>query len=187
MPNPRLASRYAKSLIDLAIEKGQLEDVFADMQWLEVVCKNSRDFVNVLRSPVIKGNTKIKIVEAVTKGKVGEMTTAFIRLMIKKSRESNLPEVVTAFISQYKTAKNIYTIKLTTASAVSDELKDAIVKQIRATSNMQNIELEATVNKDLIGGFVLQAGDKMIDASIAYDLKNIARQFDNNDFVYKLR
>ena len=35
MPNPRLASRYAKSLIDLAIEKGQLEEVFEDMQWLQ--------------------------------------------------------------------------------------------------------------------------------------------------------
>jgi len=52
---------------------------------------------------------------------------------------------------------------------------------------MQNIELESTVNKDLIGGFVLQAGDKLIDASIAYDLKQIARQFENNDFVYKIR
>ena len=52
---------------------------------------------------------------------------------------------------------------------------------------MQNIELETTVNKDLIGGFVLQAGDQLVDASIAYDLKNIAKQFDNNDFIYKIR
>ena len=39
MPNPRLASRYAKSLIDLALEKGELEKVFADMQWLQQVIK----------------------------------------------------------------------------------------------------------------------------------------------------
>ena len=56
MPNPRLATRYAKSLIDLAIEKGQLEKIFADMQWLQAVCKGNRDFVNVLRSPVIKAD-----------------------------------------------------------------------------------------------------------------------------------
>ena len=61
MPNPRLATRYAKSLIDLAIEKGQLEKVFADMQWLQAVCKSNRDFVNLLRSPIIKGDTKKKI------------------------------------------------------------------------------------------------------------------------------
>src|SRR5258705_8105102 len=142
MPNPRLATRYAKSLIDLAIERGQLEEGFADMQWLQAVCKGSREFVNVLRSPVIKADKKVKIVEAVTKGHVSEMTNAFIRLMIKKSRESNLPEVVNAFITQYKIQKNIHTVKLTTASVLSDALKDAIVKQIRATTQMQNIELE---------------------------------------------
>ena len=99
------------------------------------------------------------------------MTTAFIRLMIRKSRESYLPEVIPAFITQYKVNKNIYTIKLTTVTPLSDEMKNAIVSQIRATSDMQNIELETVVNEDLIGGFVLQAGDKLIDASIAYDLK----------------
>ena len=187
MPNPRLATRYAKSLIDLAIEKGQLENVYAEMQWLQAVCKGSRDFVVLLRSPVIKADKKEKIVEAVTKGHVGEITMAFIRLMIRKSRESNLPEVVAAFIRQYKEKKNIYTIKLTSASAVSEELKNAIVKKIQDTTEMKHIELEVGVNEDLIGGFVLQAGDKLIDASIAYDLKNIAKQFENNDFIYRIR
>ncbi len=187
MPNPRLAARYAKSLIDLSIEKGQLENVFADMQWLQAVCKSSREFVNVLRSPVIKSDKKIKIVEAVTAGKISEMTNGFNRLLIKKGRESNLPEIINTFISQYKEYKNIYIIKLTTAVPLSDEIKNSIVKQIQETSKMQNIELETTVNKDLIGGFVLQAGDQLVDASIAYDLKNIAKQFDNNDFIYKIR
>ena len=187
MPNPRLASRYAKSLIDLSIEKDQLEKIFADMQWLQALCKASRELVIVLRSPVITADKKEKIVAAITKDKISEMTAAFIRLMIRKSRESFLPEVITAFISQYKVNKNIYTIKLTTASVISDELKNAIVQQIRHTSHMQNIELEVMVNKDLIGGFVLQAGDKLVDASIAYDLKAIAKQFENNDFIYKIR
>jgi F-type H+-transporting ATPase subunit delta len=52
---------------------------------------------------------------------------------------------------------------------------------------MKNIELEATVDPSIIGGFVLQAGDKLVDASIAYDLKEISRQFENNDFIYKVR
>jgi F-type H+-transporting ATPase subunit delta len=107
--------------------------------------------------------------------------------MIRKSRESYLPEVVNAFIRQYKVNKNIYPIKLTTASGLSDDLKNAIVKQIQDTTEMKNIELETGVDENLIGGFVLQAGDKLIDASIAYDLKTIAKQFDNNDFIYKVR
>jgi F-type H+-transporting ATPase subunit delta len=187
MPNPRLASRYAKSLVGLALEKGELEKVFADMQWLQEVIKGSRDFANLLRSPIIKGDKKEKIVEAIIGGRVTNMTSLFLRLLIAKGRESNLPEIITSFISQYKEYKNIHPVKLTTASPINENLKKAIIDQIKRTSDMQNIELETVVNKDLIGGFVLEAGDKLIDASIAYDLKQIARQFENNDFVYKIR
>ena len=187
MPNPRLASRYAKSLIDLALEKGELEKVFADMQWLQQVIRGSRDFANLLRSPIIKGDKKDKIVEAIIGGRVTNITSLFMQLLIRKGRESNLPEIITAFISQYKVYKNIHPVKLTTASPINENLKEAIIDQIKKTSDMPNIELESVVNKDLIGGFVLEAGDKLIDASIAYDLKQIARQFENNDFVYKIR
>jgi F-type H+-transporting ATPase subunit delta len=187
MPNPRLAARYAKSLIDLSIEKGQLEKVFADMQWLQAVCKSNPDFVNLLRSPVISADKKQKIIRAVTDGRVGELTTLFNQLLISKSRESNLPEIVAAFISQYKAYKKIYIVKLTTASPVSEAIKNEIINQVKKTSDMENIELETSVDENLIGGFILQTGDKLIDASIAYDLKHIARQFDNNDFVYKVR
>ena len=93
----------------------------------------------------------------------------------------------TAFIYQYKQYKNIHIIKLATAVPVSDEVKNEIMNHIRNTSEMKNIEMETFVDENLIGGFVLQAGDKLVDGSIAYDLKTIARQFENNDFIYKVR
>jgi len=187
MPNPRLASRYAKSLIDLALEKGELEKIFADMQWLQQVIRGSREFANLLRSPIIKGDKKEKIVEAIIGSRVTNITSLFIRLLIAKGRENNLAEIITSFISQYKKHKNIYPVKLTTATPINENLKKVIIDQIKKTSDMQNIELQAVVNEDLIGGFVLEAGDKLVDASIAYDLKQIARQFENNDFIYKIR
>ena len=187
MRNPRLASRYTKSLLDLALEKGQLEAIYADMLWLHSVCRESRDFVNLLRSPIIKADKKVKIMAAVIGGKVSDLTTAFTNLLINKNRESNLPEIITAFIGQYKKYNNINIIKLTTAEPVSEDIKNKIVAQVKQTSGMQNIELETAVDNGLIGGFVLEAGDKLFDASIAYDLKHIARQFENNDFIYKVR
>ena len=187
MQNPRLASRYAKSLIGLAIERGQLEEVFADMQWLQAVCKSNRDFVNLLRSPIIRNDIKKKILAAVTAGKISELTAAFNNLLVTKNRERNLPEIVSAFITSYKEYKNIQTIQLTTASQVSDGVKQAIVTQVKKSGGFENVELEEKINPDIIGGFVLQIGDKLVDASIAYDLKAIANQFKNNDFIYKIR
>ena len=67
MPNARLAGRYAKSLLDLAIEQNQLDTVHADMKYFQAVCTQSPDFVNVLRSPIIKADQKNAIVLAVIK------------------------------------------------------------------------------------------------------------------------
>jgi F-type H+-transporting ATPase subunit delta len=187
MQSPRLAGRYAKSLIDISKEQGQFEVVFEDMLTLQSITKNSKDFVMLLRSPVVTTDKKNKVITAVTAGKISTLTATFIKLLVSKAREDVLPEIITAFIQQYKQFKNIYTVKLTTAAPVSDGLKNDIVNRVKQTSNMQNIELETVVNPDLIGGFTLQAGDKLIDASILYDLRQIAKQFENNDFIYKVR
>ena len=187
MPNPRLATRYAKSLIDLAIERGELESVYADMQWLRDVCKSNRDFVSLLRSPIIKGDTKKKILEAITGGNISEITAGFNRLLITKGRESNLPEISNAFVTAYKVKKNIQTIKLTTAAPVSDTLRNAVIEQVKKSIGFENVELEEKVDPEIIGGFILQAGDKLVEASVSYDLKTIAKQFENNDFIYNVR
>jgi F-type H+-transporting ATPase subunit delta len=187
MLNPRVASRYAKSLLDLAVEKGQLEQVHGDMLYLQQLTKESRDFLNLLRSPVVKADSKTRAINAVTAGKVNPITTAFIQLMVAKTREAVLPEIITSFVSQYKDLKGIKTVKLTTAVPVSDALKNEIVAQVKKSGGYENLELQEVIDPSIIGGFVLQAGDQLIDASISYDLKNISRQFENNDFIYKVR
>jgi len=187
MQNPRLASRYAKALVDLSLEKNQLENVYADMQWILAVCKSNRDFVSMLKSPIIKADVKKKVMDAVTAGKVNEITAAFNRLIITKGREANLPQIAQAFIAAYKEHKHIQTVNLTTASPLTDAVRQQIVDQVKKSGGFEHIELEEKVDESLIGGFVLRIGDKLVDASIAYDLKAIARQFENNDFVYKVR
>lgn len=187
MPNPRLAGRYAKSLIDLAIEKDQLEAVYNDMLYLQAICRSSRELVNLLKSPVVTADKKDKILDALTAGKISVITASFNKLLMKKSRESFLPEIATAFIQQYKDLKGIHTVKLTTAMPVSDDLKKVLLDKIRSSTNMQNLELNSEVKEDIIGGFVLEIGDSLVDVSVAYDLNNIKKQFQNNDFIYKIR
>jgi F-type H+-transporting ATPase subunit delta len=185
MTNPRLATRYAKSIIDLAIEQNQLDATYADMLTLKEICKGNKDFVQVLKSPIIKPTVKQKIVAAVTEGKVGVLVNAFNALLITKGREANLPEVVNTFLQQYKDLKGIKTVKLTTAEPISEAAKKAIVDKIH--SDAANVELETIVDEKIIGGFVLQTGDNLVDASILYDLRAIQKQFMNNDFIYKIK
>lgn len=187
MPNPRLAARYAKSILDLSIEKGQVENVYKDMLLLQDTCKSSREFVSLLRSPVIKPDKKGKILDAVLGGKISPLTSAFIKLLLNKERESHLPEISTAYIDQYKTYKHIQVVKLTTAVPVGEDVKQAILQRIKTGPNGHTIELDTAVREELIGGFILEIGDRMVDSSVSHELNNIRKQFQNNDFIYKIR
>lgn len=186
-PNPRLAARYAKSILDLAIERGQLETVYQDMIFLRAICRSNRDLVNLLQSPIIKSDKKRNILEAITAGRISPMTTAFNALVMSKEREALLPEVAAAFVEQYKAYKGIQTVKLTTAIPISEELKQMLLNKVKTDRQAREIDLETAVREELIGGFVLEIGDELIDASVAFDLRKIRQQFQNNDFIYKIR
>lgn len=186
-PNPRLAARYAKSILGLAIERGQLDTVYKDMIFLRDICRSSRDLVNLLRSPIIKSDKKRHILEAITAGRISPLTTAFNALLMSKEREAYLPEIATAFDEQYKAYKGIQTVKLTTAVPVSQDIKQAILAKVKQDRQLREIDLETAVQEELIGGFVLEIGDELIDASVAFDLNKIKQQFENNDFIYKIR
>lgn len=188
MNNPRLAGRYAKSLLDLATEQNQVDAVYADMKWLQAVCKSNRDFVNVLRSPIIKPTTKEKIIGSVTTANVGALTTAFIQLLVKKAREINLPEIVDTYIDQFNALRNIHKVKITTADAITEEMKTAIMANVKANAAAgQTFEIETHVRPELIGGFLLETKGSLVDASILRDLKDIQKQFMNNDYLHKIR
>lgn len=183
MPNPRLAARYAKSLVDLSTERNQLEVVYADMKYLQAVCKASSEFVAVLVSPIIKADKKEAIISAVTGSNVSELTTAFIKLLITKGRESDLYEIAKAFIGQYNSIKDIHTVTLTTAVEISDVLKQSIQSKVNSAQGSGTVELETKVNDKLIGGFVLEFDNKLVDASILRDLNDVKKQFLKNHYV----
>lgn len=187
MQNPRLAARYSKSLLDLALERDSLDATLKDVQLLHAICQQSSDFVNMLRSPVIKAGKKLQIIDAVLGGRISELTTAFISLLTRKGREAALPGIAIAFIDQYKALKNIKTVKLTTAVKVDEAVTENIRKRVAAGMQGYTVELATAVNPDLIGGFVIEMEDKLFDASIRKELSDIKAQFIKNTYVSELR
>lgn len=182
MQNPRLATRYAKSLVDLSSERGELEAVQADMLFIQQLSKTNADVVALLKSPVIKPEKKQQILAAILEGRVSAITAAFIKLLVIKGRESNLPEISFEFTRQYNVLKNITKVKITTAIAIDPSTVEVIKKKVEAGTTQQ-VELETAVNSELIGGFVLETEDKLFDASVLRDLKDIRKQFAGNIFV----
>jgi len=186
MSNTRLAGRYAKSLLDLATEQGQLEAVYADMKFIHALCNASSDFVNMLHSPIIKADQKNSIINEVLKNKVGTLTNSFTVLLVKKGRELELPAMAAAFIEQYNAIHGIHQVTLTTAVALSEDIKKSIEQKVKAAAQFKTIELTTKIDESLIGGFVLEFNNNLVDASIARDLKDIKKQFLNNEFISKI-
>lgn len=186
MQNPRLANRYAKSLIDLAVAKNELEAVHSDMLLLQSITRSNADVVALLRSPIIKADKKIKIMGAILDGKISGITSAFIRLVTLKGRESVLAEIAGEFAKQYNVIKGIARVKLTSAAPLDAQLLNLIRDKVE-TSTGRKIELETKVDPDLIGGFVLETGDSLFDASVLRDLKDIKKQFLKNIYISDIR
>ncbi|HNL38799.1 MAG TPA: ATP synthase F1 subunit delta, partial [Saprospiraceae bacterium] len=100
----RIATRYAKSLIDLAVDQNKLEVVSNDVHTLRDAAKN-RDLYLLLKSPIVHADKKTAVLDALFKGKVDDLTLAYLHLLINKGREGYIPEIAAEFVSQYKTMK----------------------------------------------------------------------------------
>ena len=182
MQGTRVASRYAKSFIDLTIEQGSLEQAYADMKTIAEVCKSNPDFVTFLKSPVIKTDKKQAVLKEIFEGKLNKITDAYVQLITSKKREIYLAEIVTEFIAQYKEKKKILTAVVITANGLDENIRAKVMEIVKGASKSE-VVLEEKIDKDIIGGFVLRVGDKQVDASISHKLNMLKRSFNENAFI----
>lgn len=178
----RVSARYAKALVDLSVERNQLEKVYEDIQGFINIAKN-REFRNMLQSPIVKSDKKQSIFNAIFEGKVEATTKAFFDIIIKKGRESELSDIAASFVEQYKQIKHISTVTLTTAMPASEKMIAAIKAKLEASGIDDNVDLQTEVDADLIGGFVLKFGDKLYDASVANQLQQLKKEFSKNAYI----
>lgn len=173
----RIASRYAKSLIDLSGEQGKLERVIDDIQHFQQVC-GVRDFYLLLKSPIVNISKKSKIFHKLFDGVYDSLTMSFLDIILRKGREAYLPEIADEFVEQYRDIKQIAVVELTTAAPLTAEQLEQFRQAIAASGvTYPNIELAATVDPDILGGFVIEFDDKLYDASVSKQLAELRKQF----------
>jgi F-type H+-transporting ATPase subunit delta len=183
MAQTKVATRYAKSLLSLVAEKGNMEEAFQDMSLIKKTCSGNRDLVILLKSPVVNTEKKISILTSVYAKDVSELTMLFINLITKNRREGALPEIADAFIAQYKANKGITTAVVTSAAVLADDAKKKIQDLVLKEVGGGTIELEMEINPELIGGFILRIGDKQLDTSILSRIGDLRQEFKNNSFA----
>lgn len=178
-----VAYRYARSLMEIAQEKGVLAGVHEDMRLVAATCAGSRDLAVLLKSPVVKSDKKDKVLHQVFAGKIGEVTSAFMGILVRKGREALLPHVAAAFEELYKQQRGIVTAHVKSAAPLSDTTR----AQVRAMAAKQHpgktIELEEEVDASLIGGLTIRIGDEQYDGSVSRRISDLRRKFSENPYI----
>jgi F-type H+-transporting ATPase subunit delta len=182
MNETKIANRYAKALFDLTIEMDVLEKVRQDALLLHEVCNSNKDFVFMLRSPVIRADKKALVIKEIFSKHLQEITLNFLLIITRNKREKLIPEIFIQFIEIYKIHKNIITVEITTAAQIDETLRKRILTLLEKRASAQ-VDLKEKIDEEIIGGFVLSYEDKQYDASIIRQIKNLRREFDINLYI----
>jgi len=183
MRNTRAASRYAKSLLELAIERKELDAVYADIKLIADTCNASKELILMLDSPIIKSDKKQAVLKQLFASKIGETVLAFIGILTNKKREFLIDDIAKAFVLQYNIHQNICSAKIISAVPLTDKARKNILDAIQAIQIDKKVELVEEVNKDIIGGIIVRVGDRQVDASIQRKLIELKKNFSKNEYI----
>jgi F-type H+-transporting ATPase subunit delta len=182
MSNQRVASRYAKSILDLSIEKGQLEGVFEDFKSLAAMGKSSRELGLALSNPVLGSDKKLNVLKALFAKGSSPLTLTFFEIVSRKNREDILLDVAKEFIVQYNLYRSIQVAEVVTTTALTEAQRAQLIALVKQISGLKEVQLQEKINPSLIGGFVLNVNDRQLDESISSKLNALRVQFAQNHY-----
>ncbi|MBK0382737.1 ATP synthase F1 subunit delta [Pedobacter sp. SD-b] len=176
MSEIKVASRYAKSLLDLALEQKALEEIKGDMQLFVDTLKQNPQLQAVVKNPIIPLGKKNAIIKGVFGDKIHKVTAAFLKIVVDKGRAEIIYGVAKEFLREYNVFKNIVTAKIISAAPLNDTARKEIIEKVKAVTGGE-VKLKESVDAGLIGGFILTVGDKQFDSSIASSLARVKKEF----------
>jgi len=164
---------YAEALFDVARDKGKLDAVRDELAQFADAVESSHDLQVFFFSPYFSSAEKVAGLKRAISG-VGAELLNFLELLIEKQRMPELFRVRRHFEELWK--KQNRRIDVTVTSAV--ELDPAVVEKVgeeieRQTG--QTVELASRVDDEILGGIVLQVGNKVLDASIRARLEKLRK------------
>ena len=185
MNYPRVASRYSKALLELAVEKSELEKVSADVATLKAAVLGSRDLELLLASPIVKTDKKQAILNEVFKGEFSPIFEEFVSLITKNGRESILTAICDKFEKDVLEHKGIVEAEVTTAVALADADKAKLVASLK-TQLGKEVILKEHVDASTIGGMKLFVGGYQIDNTVSGKLRALRNQLIDTSYETKL-
>lgn len=193
-----IATRYATALLKLVDETGSGDVVAAQVQVIEKALDEVPEFRRAVDDPAVSVVRKISLFEAALKDSMAQELRKFLELLIRNGRIGDVRLVLTTFVTEYYRSRHIKRARLVVADPAlldpeptpSDPVpvegslrqaqRPALESRLRELIGKETgceLLLETKVDPSLIGGFVFEVEDMILDASVSRQLDVIRHQF----------
>ena len=174
MKSGRASIRYAKALLEFAIENQKEKAILGEMQNVLSVMKSNQELEEALNSPVLTGTQKRKIIDKIFPI-ASKMLISLFDLLSQNCREGIIVGVVHQYIDLFDKNQGKVDAKVTSAVPLTEDLEKKMLKKA-ATLTPLKVELKNIVDPRIKGGFILRVGDLEYNASIADRLEALKRE-----------
>jgi F-type H+-transporting ATPase subunit delta len=170
-----LAGRYASALFDLARDQRQIESVGNSLDALGQALLDSKDFGEMVTSPLVSRDEAGKAFAALAPQlNLDPITTNFVGVLARNGRKNQLRAVIRAYRRLAAEHRGETTAEIVTARPLGDDQLAALKTQLRSRAG-RDVNIDATVDPDILGGIVVKLGSQQIDASIRTKLNRLAQ------------
>ena len=168
-----LAKKYAKALLQEAIEHSDVENVAQEVQLIDRLMSDSSEMDMLMTSRLIGVYDRKKGIDLVCDHiNLSQIMRHFFGVLIENGRTFIFDEIAAAFTRMYEEYKGILSVSVVSAQELNDQTRQRLMNTLK-TVFKKEIRLELKVNPALIGGLTVQAGSLMADASVKTKLQKL--------------
>jgi F-type H+-transporting ATPase subunit delta len=168
-----IARRYAKALIQLAIEEGAVEKYYDELAGFGSILDTHPDFAALLSNPAYTIETKRALFKDVIEKLALSTTVAnFFFLLLDKNRLSHLSSIIVGYRGLADELSGLLRTTVTSALSLEDKQIEEIKAALEKTTG-KTVVLKVEYDQSLIGGVVAKIGDTIFDGSIKTQLDRI--------------
>lgn len=171
MSEGKIARVYANALYEAADEEGRVEEVRRDLGEFVAAVEGSPELRRFLVAEEISDARKSRVLMELTEGG-DKLMRNLLRLLVDKSRESELEGVYRAFVELVEKAQGLVHVEVVSAVPLPAPVSEALKKKIESSLE-KTVELTLTVDREILGGLRLRVGDRVADASVRYRLERL--------------
>lgn len=170
-----LGNVYAKALIELAGEKGQIDGLAQEAAALESVVAASADLRNLFANPALAKAGREAAMRRIFEAQVSPLMLRFLLVVSEHGRLPQLGEILASAQQQLARLRGEIDVLATVPAALDGAAEDALRAQIAAALGKQ-VNLACKVDAAILGGMTLRVGDQLIDASVVTRLRKMRAQ-----------